>query len=76
MSYNNIIRVWKDENYRQNMSDSDLAKLPDHPSGLIELSQSDLGSVAGGQKIFSIVPCSARDACPSSRGCTSSALCP
>jgi hypothetical protein len=27
-------------------------------------------------KIFSIVPCSARDACPSARGCTSSALCP
>lgn len=48
MSHANIIRAWKDEEYRLKLSDAEIAQLPNHPSGLLELTDADLGSVAGG----------------------------
>jgi mersacidin/lichenicidin family type 2 lantibiotic len=48
MSKLDIIRAWKDPDYRLSLTDSDRAKLPAHPAGLIELSDVDLGAVLGG----------------------------
>jgi mersacidin/lichenicidin family type 2 lantibiotic len=43
-----IIRAWKDEEYRLSLTEEQRALLPDNPAGLPELSDSDLESVAGG----------------------------
>jgi mersacidin/lichenicidin family type 2 lantibiotic len=44
-----IIRAWKDEEYRLSLTEEQRALLPDNPAGhQIELSDADLESVAGG----------------------------
>lgn len=48
MSNVDIIRAWKDEDYRASLSDDQKALLPENPVGLIELSDEDLSSVSGG----------------------------
>ena len=48
MSQLDVIRAWKDEEYRLSLSDAERATLPDHPAGLIELSDADLFEAAGG----------------------------
>lgn len=42
-----VIRAWKDEEYRTTLTDAELLALPAHPSGIIELPESELGAVAG-----------------------------
>jgi mersacidin/lichenicidin family type 2 lantibiotic len=37
MSNFDVIRAWKDQEYRLGLSEAQLAILPEHPSGLIEL---------------------------------------
>ena len=46
----NIVRAWKDEFYRQSLSDEERAQLPENPVGELELTDAELGSVfaAGG----------------------------
>ncbi|HEX6292733.1 MAG TPA: mersacidin/lichenicidin family type 2 lantibiotic [Herpetosiphonaceae bacterium] len=48
MSIENIIRAWKDEEYRASLSETERVALPEHPAGLVELADEDLGVVAGG----------------------------
>ena len=48
MKANHIVRAWKDQEYRQNLSAAERADLPSHPSGTIELTDADLGVVSGG----------------------------
>jgi len=48
MSYTDIIRAWKDEAYRMSLSEKEQALLPDNPAGRLELTESELGAVAGG----------------------------
>jgi mersacidin/lichenicidin family type 2 lantibiotic len=48
MSNRNIIRAWKDEEYRLSLSDAERAQLPAHPAGMIEVTDADLGVVSGG----------------------------
>jgi mersacidin/lichenicidin family type 2 lantibiotic len=48
MSHENTIRAWKDPAFRNSLSQADHASMPEHPSGMIELSDADLGVVAGG----------------------------
>lgn len=50
MSYENIIRAWKDEEFRASLSDAERVLLPDHPVGRIELSDTDLDMVTGGMR--------------------------
>ncbi|HYJ88248.1 MAG TPA: mersacidin/lichenicidin family type 2 lantibiotic [Pyrinomonadaceae bacterium] len=52
MSNIDIIRAWKDEAYRQSLTDAERAMLPENPAGRIELTDSDLGSVAGGTDVM------------------------
>ena len=48
MSRDQIIRAWKDPQYRKVLSAAELEQLPAHPAGAIELSTDDLSVVAGG----------------------------
>ena len=41
----NLTRVWKDPEYRASLSAADLAALPAHPAGAVELSEIDLEAV-------------------------------
>jgi mersacidin/lichenicidin family type 2 lantibiotic len=43
-----IARAWKDQEFRESLSLEDQSCLPAHPSGLIELTDEDLGIVLGG----------------------------
>ena len=43
-----VVRAWKDEEYRLSLSDAERAQLPDHPAGLIELQDAELDYAAGG----------------------------
>jgi mersacidin/lichenicidin family type 2 lantibiotic len=48
MSLQNIIRAWKDGEYRASLSAEERALLPEHPAGFIELADIDLDLAAGG----------------------------
>ena len=48
MRKKDIIRAWKDEEYRQSLSEDDRKLLPQNPAGFMELSDAELGGVAGG----------------------------
>lgn len=48
MSYQTIIRAWKDEEFRLSLSETELAQLPAHPAGVIELADWELDAVVGG----------------------------
>jgi mersacidin/lichenicidin family type 2 lantibiotic len=50
MELQNIIRAWKDEEYRLSLSDAERALLPENPVGLIELAHEDLDIAVGGTK--------------------------
>ena len=42
MKTNEVVRAWKDENYRETLTPEHRAKLPQHPSGTIEFEQPEL----------------------------------
>lgn len=48
MCKSDVIRAWKDEDYRMSLSEAERRMLPTNPAGLIEISDSQLGAVAGG----------------------------
>ena len=48
MSTLNIIRAWKDREYRLTLSEAERAALPEHPAGAIELPDGALDGAAGG----------------------------
>jgi mersacidin/lichenicidin family type 2 lantibiotic len=48
MSPLKIIRAWKDEEFRQGLSEAERALLPEHPAGLVHLDNAELGAVDGG----------------------------
>jgi mersacidin/lichenicidin family type 2 lantibiotic len=45
-----IARAWKDEAYRQSLSNEERALLPENPVGEIELTDADLAGVQGAKK--------------------------
>jgi mersacidin/lichenicidin family type 2 lantibiotic len=47
MIYEHIIRAWKDEDFRNSLSDEERALLPEHPAGLVELTDMELSAVGG-----------------------------
>ena len=48
MSNVDVVRAWKDKDYRSSLSSEALAAVPPNPAGLIEISDEDLGNVSGG----------------------------
>ena len=51
MTTKNIIRAWKDAEYRNSLSAREQASLPANPAGGIELAEADLDGVTGGASI-------------------------
>jgi mersacidin/lichenicidin family type 2 lantibiotic len=47
MSKIDVIRAWKDEDYRSRLTPDQIAQLPTNPVGLIDLSDSELEVVVG-----------------------------
>lgn len=43
-----VVRAWKDEEYRNNLTPEQLASLPPNPAGEIELTENDLDEAVGG----------------------------
>ncbi len=65
MSQSETIRAWKDVNYRNSLSIEDLAKLPAHPAGAVELNSEDLSNnAAAGSLQFSVCICTTNILCP------------
>ena len=55
MRKEDIIRAWKDEAFRESLTDDALAHLPAHPAGMVELSDAELGTVAGGGDLTDVL---------------------
>ncbi|HKS30082.1 MAG TPA: mersacidin/lichenicidin family type 2 lantibiotic [Pyrinomonadaceae bacterium] len=47
MSRPDIIRAWKDEDYRRSLTSAERALLPENPAGVVELTDAELGAVFG-----------------------------
>ncbi|GAB4239065.1 MAG: hypothetical protein Kow0049_26190 [Stanieria sp.] len=47
MSNIDIIRAWKDDEYRNSLSEEERSQLPENPAGIIELSDEEMENVAG-----------------------------
>lgn len=72
MSDRDIIRAWKDEEYRLGLSETERSTLPNHPAGLIDLTDAEL-DVAGArtEKAMSLGCCQGltSDTCFSWQSC-------
>lgn len=55
-----VIRAWKDEQYRLSLSEAQRSMIPPNPVGLIELTDAELGGAAGGGFQFPSANCSWR----------------
>lgn len=51
-----IIRAWKDEEYRSGLTDAEKAMLPPSPAGIVEIQEENL-SAAGGITAPDVVSC-------------------
>jgi mersacidin/lichenicidin family type 2 lantibiotic len=51
MTTNDIVRSWKDEEFRDSLPEDERALLPESPAGLIELSDEELLGIDGGDSI-------------------------
>jgi mersacidin/lichenicidin family type 2 lantibiotic len=47
MDKEQIIRAWKDEEYRSALGESESSQLPENPAGIVDLSDESLGAVGG-----------------------------
>jgi mersacidin/lichenicidin family type 2 lantibiotic len=56
MNKTDVIRAWKDPLYRARLTREEIAALPVHPCGLLELEDEQLKGTAGG--ITAAPPCS------------------
>ena len=52
MSNVDIVRAWKDENYRSSLSEEQRALLPENPAGVIELTELEMEQVDGAGYTF------------------------
>ena len=46
-----VVRAWKDEQYRLSLTEEERSQLPSHPVGTMDLSDADLMSVFGGLEV-------------------------
>ena len=61
MSIQEIIKAWRDAEYREELSQSERANLPESPAGLLELDDLELGTVAGAAR--DSTPCGSHHVC-------------
>lgn len=57
MSKLDIIRAWKDEDYREGLSAAERSRLPLNPAGIIELSDQEMRDAEGGTLTFDPIMC-------------------
>jgi len=57
MSKVDIVRAWKDAEYRASLSDAERALIPENPAGMVELTDEELEGVAGGQNSYGATAC-------------------
>ena len=74
MSTPDVIRAWKDVEYRASLSATEIEMLPAHPSGLVEINDADLGGVAGGSEM--VITMLTVAVCPSIIFCGTITVCP
>lgn len=67
MSKSNVIRAWKDPNYRKSLTAAEQTALPANPAGAIELTDEELDGVSGGLAKLTII-CS-KVLCTAAPGC-------
>lgn len=48
MSNIDIIRAWKDEEYRHSLSEEQRSQLPENPAGSLELAEQEMQNLVGG----------------------------
>jgi len=70
MNKSKMIRAWKDEDFRESLSEAERSQLPDHPAGAIELSDEELGLARGqtGTTTTVTTVLISLEACPSADG--------
>lgn len=71
MNKTKTIRAWKDEEYRNSLSDEERKALPDHPAGVMDLSEEELSMVSGqgdGTTTTITIIIASLEACPSAEG--------
>jgi mersacidin/lichenicidin family type 2 lantibiotic len=73
MSIEQVIRAWKDAEYRQSLSEAERALLPANPAGAIELDDADLDAVAGAARPGTMFCTMSTAVCPGTYGCASCA---
>ena len=74
MSIHKIIRAWEDPEFRSSLSADELAAMPAHPAGAIELTNAELGDVWGARSGNSFT-CNTFN-CQSTRGQSDHCTCP
>lgn len=74
MTTEDIIRAWKDADFRSCLSAEERAYLPEHPAGDSELVDAELEQVAGGMRRSGGAICTCDIHCPQSMNCYTSAL--
>lgn len=47
LSGKDVVRAWKDAEYRESLCAEERAALPNHPAGLVDLSDAELEAVCG-----------------------------
>ena len=64
-----IVRSWKDEEYRQALAAESRTRLPEDPAGLVELTDAELGAIGGAGEDRTWGGCySMNVVCPGSNG--------
>jgi mersacidin/lichenicidin family type 2 lantibiotic len=63
MSKVDIIRAWKDEEYRLSLTEAERALLPAHPAGLIELDNEQMTMVIGAGRGATFTSCGGGGRC-------------
>lgn len=61
-----IIRAWKDEEYRNSLSETQRAHLPENPAGMAEITDEEIDAVLGGLRPGPGWVPSITDDCPNS----------
>lgn len=46
-----VVRAWKDEEYRSSLTEAQRAQIPDNPAGLVDLTDEEINGIEGGLSI-------------------------
>jgi mersacidin/lichenicidin family type 2 lantibiotic len=57
MSQVNVIRAWKNEEYRNSLSEAERAALPENPAEFLEQTEAELEKTTGGMLVPNTVLC-------------------